>query len=498
MKARLVAKAGLGESVECVLEAGREYTIGRSSDTDMPLRHPSVSRRHCKVMLVPPGKWLITDIGSSNGILVNRQRVTTDILKDGDTVQLGMVTLEFRVIAEPSPRPKAQEPSPPAADAPGPPASRPAQAASAASTSAAAMHDTVNVVTPAQCRPGLRRRAAVLVALAIGALAAAGVALWVVRRDRLAPPSAPPTSPTTPAKVALEARARPVRFGKVVKTIPLPDEKGLTPLHVAIKNGQRADAEALLAKGANVNAWDAEGQPNNAPARGLQPLHVAVLEDRKELAELLLAKGAQVNADRGLGSPLHLAAATNNVPLALLLLDRGAAVGALDARRQTPLHYAAQHGQEEVADLLVARGGEIAAWDAEGLTPLHLAAGGGHAAVVKLFLDLGADPNLPNSYGYWTPLHEAARKGHTAVLELLLSRGADINAATKTVTGGGSTPLHEAARAGHADVVKLLLARGADPTLRNAEGRTPQEEAATAGQKDAAELLARAAAKAPR
>ena len=60
-----------------------------------------------------------------------------------------------------------------------------------------------------------------------------------------------------------------------------------SPLFEAVKKGDKATVEALLAKGADVNAKDEYGDT---------PLHKAETFGHKDLAGLLLAKGADVNA----------------------------------------------------------------------------------------------------------------------------------------------------------------------------------------------------------
>jgi len=59
------------------------------------------------------------------------------------------------------------------------------------------------------------------------------------------------------------------------------------PIHDAAKNGDLADVQAELDKGADVNAKDADGWT---------PLYFAANGGHKEIVELLIAKGASVNA----------------------------------------------------------------------------------------------------------------------------------------------------------------------------------------------------------
>ncbi len=86
---------------------------------------------------------------------------------------------------------------------------------------------------------------------------------------------------------------------------------------------------------------------------------------------------------------------TEQLEIALLLLDAGAAVDA-HKRGQTALHWAARRGEMEMAELLLARGAavEARAWlttgERETTTPLALALQGGHAAMAELLRRHGA------------------------------------------------------------------------------------------------------------
>ena len=73
----------------------RERTsIGRSPDCDVFLDDVTVSRRHAVVIADSRGTR-IDDLGSLNGSYVNRQRIDTAQLADGDEIQIGKYRLIF-------------------------------------------------------------------------------------------------------------------------------------------------------------------------------------------------------------------------------------------------------------------------------------------------------------------------------------------------------------------------------------------------------------------
>ncbi len=70
--------------------------IGREKDNTIPLPlDGTVSRRHARIDL-ENGRWVVADIGSSNGTFVNGQRLSTpQRLQRGDEVQFGSVRFRF-------------------------------------------------------------------------------------------------------------------------------------------------------------------------------------------------------------------------------------------------------------------------------------------------------------------------------------------------------------------------------------------------------------------
>jgi Protein of unknown function (DUF3662)/Inner membrane component of T3SS, cytoplasmic domain len=70
--------------------------IGRSRDCDVVLSDTNVSRRHAEIR--PAGDaWIITDLGSTNGVRVNGRQVSSAPLKPGDDIVVGTVDVRFEV-----------------------------------------------------------------------------------------------------------------------------------------------------------------------------------------------------------------------------------------------------------------------------------------------------------------------------------------------------------------------------------------------------------------
>ena len=68
--------------------------IGRSKRCDIVIADPNVSRQHAEVRS-EGDHYVITDLGSTNGIKVNRHLVKRAVLGDGDRVELGSTELRF-------------------------------------------------------------------------------------------------------------------------------------------------------------------------------------------------------------------------------------------------------------------------------------------------------------------------------------------------------------------------------------------------------------------
>ena len=93
--AALVIRAGGGRAGESFAVDGERMTIGRRPDSAVFLDDVTVSRDHA--LLVHRGSdWYIDDCGSLNGTYVNRERIDSQRLADGDELQVGKYKLTFR------------------------------------------------------------------------------------------------------------------------------------------------------------------------------------------------------------------------------------------------------------------------------------------------------------------------------------------------------------------------------------------------------------------
>ena len=90
----LVVRSGGGRSGETFQPQGERTTIGRSPDCGIFLDDVTVSRKHA-VLVDRDGHYTIEDQGSLNGTFVNRRRVETAELSDGDELQIGKYRLTF-------------------------------------------------------------------------------------------------------------------------------------------------------------------------------------------------------------------------------------------------------------------------------------------------------------------------------------------------------------------------------------------------------------------
>jgi hypothetical protein len=86
---------GDGGSPKSYAIHGARTTIGRLPDCDVVVDDPGASRHHARID-VSDGEYLLTDLGATNGTLVNEAPIHEHVLQDGDRITIGSTVIEFR------------------------------------------------------------------------------------------------------------------------------------------------------------------------------------------------------------------------------------------------------------------------------------------------------------------------------------------------------------------------------------------------------------------
>jgi len=146
---QLIMRSGPTPGASFILE-GDQLTVGRDATNEIVINDAEISRRHARLTF-QGGKYVLEDLGSTNGTFVNGQRLAGPrVLKAGEVVQFGeqiMLVFEATTIdagaTMVSPRASAAVPSAPRPATPPPPppaeyaGSVPASASSAAASTPA-------------------------------------------------------------------------------------------------------------------------------------------------------------------------------------------------------------------------------------------------------------------------------------------------------------------------------------------------------------------------
>jgi len=209
-----------------------------------------------------------------------------------------------------------------------------------------------------------------------------------------------------------------------------------TPVADAAKRGDATAVKALLAKGEDAGA---------AQADGMTPLHWAAERGEIAIADALIRAGA--------------------IPTAVTRLGQ-----------YTPLHLAARAGSGPVVRALLKAGAKPTVETESGSTALHLAAAAGSVDAVNALLDAGVDVNVKEREYGQTPLIFAVAEHQLATVKVLVARGANVNLA--------SAPI---------DIAKMQALDRQSLTIRRQAlaAMVPQGAQATASQQQAAVQVAR-------
>eukprot|EP00903_Cladosiphon_okamuranus_P018346 g16878.t1 len=242
---------------------------------------------------------------------------------------------------------------------------------------------------------------------------------------------------------------------------------GVRPLLLAAAAGDARMMHALIKGGADVNAGafgNTTGGGGGKHGRkvslveGTRPMHLAVKNGDKAALRLLLCADANPGlANRDGFTPLMSACMVwNGVAMAKELLRAGADACRTDRHGATAVHYAARETHEDLVSLLLSKGpAALNRLDYGGRTPLFVAADSGRDVTVRRLLSLGArQPHSSSSGRVKCPLQAAVRRNHREVACILIQRG-------KEAVGGGASAMaramETAAKAGRARILHVLL-----------------------------------------
>lgn len=93
VRARLV---NLGDNRAYDLATAR-LVLGRDRKSDIVVDDINASRTHAELRFEPQGVWVLTDLGSTNGTYVNGAEITSQPLRGGDRITIGMTNFAFSV-----------------------------------------------------------------------------------------------------------------------------------------------------------------------------------------------------------------------------------------------------------------------------------------------------------------------------------------------------------------------------------------------------------------
>ena len=190
------------------------------------------------------------------------------------------------------------------------------------------------------------------------------------------------------------------------------DENGLSPLSIAIENGDIEATKFLITNKANLNILTSDG---------ISLIGYAISQNNMDLLQILIENGADINYSGG------------------------------DYQLATPLMTASRLGLDNVVRILLTRNVNINAVDINGNTALHTSAGNSQLSVIKLLLEKNPNLDIQNKVGN-TALHLAVISGNIDIVGELVLKGAN----TRIRNNDGRLPM-DIARANHSAAIFEIL-----------------------------------------
>jgi serine/threonine-protein kinase len=109
----MVLRVTGGAAMGTVIQVDDEFLIGRQAPGDGKLANDiEISRRHARLWREADGRFMIEDLGSTNGTYVNSQRVSSQALRPHDVIEMGDTRI---LVLDPREAPAVDEPAAPSA-----------------------------------------------------------------------------------------------------------------------------------------------------------------------------------------------------------------------------------------------------------------------------------------------------------------------------------------------------------------------------------------------
>jgi len=243
-----------------------------------------------------------------------------------------------------------------------------------------------------------------------------------------------------------------------------------TPLHFACKYGYVDMVRIIL--------YEGHVDPNTRDSQGQTGLHMtAIGKNELEIAKILLERGAAIEAKDNLAAtPLAAAALFGKPELAGLLVNHGAIIDATDSHGETAFYNASLRKHYDVLAVLATRGANLDLRNVDGYSAFFKAASRLNIESMDLLTELGADTDTRDNNGC-TPFARATMAKNIPLTRHLLGLGVDIDAED----GDGWTPLFSAMIHNDEKLINLLLPYGSTMGKTDNHGNTALNQASILG-----------------
>lgn len=163
------------------------------------------------------------------------------------------------------------------------------------------------------------------------------------------------------------------------------DENGNTPLHLLVSDWHdKSDSEKQYVR--QLIAEYAYLYVNRSNNKGQTPLHLAIDSKDTEIIVMLLGAGANINEqDNNGNTPLFSACWIGTDETIKMLIDAGANVNIQNNKGHIPLHVAVWNDRINILEALLRAGADFNISDKKGNSPLNDAIQHGHPEIAKIF-----------------------------------------------------------------------------------------------------------------